>query len=271
MWINLAVFIAGITLSSFFVHAYWKQKSDTLLINQEQELNERLIGLIPESDLTQKEKDLNELIEELKLEITTQKNNFNATATATAETSTAEISQLREEITTLQHQQESTKQKIATGLAEFYDEVSQLLELFATFERWHKELDGIMVHNKEMHSQSKEFTNIVKQIIILARNASIEAARAGEYGRGFAVVANEVRSLATRSESLNASYKENLNKNEMITTATFQDIQAVGKMVITAVTSLQVDVDNIKTNIDVSESDIVENNNDDDVDFELDF
>ena len=42
-------------------------------------------------------------------------------------------------------------------------------------------------------------------------------------------------------------------------------------MVITAVTSLQVDVDNIKTNIDVSESDIVENNNDDDVDFELDF
>ena len=80
-----------------------------------------------------------------------------------------------------------------------------------------------------------------------------------------------MRSLATRSESLNASYKENLNKNEMITTATFQDIQAVGKMVITAVTSLQVDVDNIKTNIDVSESDIVENNNDDDVDFELDF
>ena len=57
----------------------------------------------------------------------------------------------------------------------------------------------------------------------------------------------------------------------MMTTATFQDIQAVGKMVITAVTSLQVDVDNIKTNIDVSESDIVENNNDDDVDFELDF
>ena len=55
----------------------------------------------------------------------------------------------------------------------------------------------------------------------------------------FAVVANEVRTLANRAEALSNDYRNNLYKNDLITTTTFQDLQAGGKMIIGAVTELQ--------------------------------
>ena len=123
--------------------------------------------------------------------------------------------------------------------------INNLLGLMRTFERWHDDMNVLIEHNREMHRKNDEFALIVNQVIIVALNASIEAARAGAYGRGFAVVASEVRDLAQRAEKLSKSYRSNLYQNDLITTTTFQDLQAGGKMIIGAVTGL--DLINKKT------------------------
>ncbi|BEV71578.1 hypothetical protein THUN1379_10600 [Paludibacterium sp. THUN1379] len=119
------------------------------------------------------------------------------------------------------------------------EEMSRLLGLVQTIERWHEEMQAILVNNQRLREQNERFASIVKSVVMLALNAAIEAARAGEQGRGFAVVADGVRDLALNAGVLSGEYKKNLERNDLVTTTTFQDLQASGKMIRTAVFSLQ--------------------------------
>jgi methyl-accepting chemotaxis protein len=129
-------------------------------------------------------------------------------------------------------------------------EAGRLRNLSATFERWHEQMISLMAQNHDMHAKNNELSSIVRHVLIVSLNASIEAARAGAAGRGFSIVASEVRTLAARSQELSKSYHDSLNRNDLITTATFQDIQAGGKMIAASLASVESLAGQIQTRLE---------------------
>ena len=89
-----------------------------------------------------------------------------------------------------------------------------------------------------MRAKNQELSAIVAHVSIVSLNASIEAARAGTAGAA-SIVASEVRGLAARSQQLSNSYRDSLNRNDLVTAATFQDIQAGGKMITAALATVE--------------------------------
>ena len=129
---------------------------------------------------------------------------------------------------------DAQKQSRAIG-----EEVSSLKDVAHAFERWHQDMNALMDQNRKMRATGEELSLIVRHLTMLSLNAKIEAASAGDASRGFVVVATEMRTLSDRADALQKQFSAGLHRNDLSTTATFQDIQASGKMMLAAISGLE--------------------------------
>jgi len=121
---------------------------------------------------------------------------------------------------------------------ELGQELAQLKTLAVAFERWHEDMIYMTARTREMNLMGEDLAQVARQMTMVAINAAIEAAHAGDVARGFVVVAAEVKSQATLMQKMSGEMGRDLHKCELLTTTTFQDIQAGGKMLMAAISGL---------------------------------
>ncbi|WP_425404490.1 methyl-accepting chemotaxis protein [Hwanghaeella sp.] len=92
-------------------------------------------------------------------------------------------------------------------------------------------VEGLKQAVEQISRVVKLINDIASQTKLLALNATIEAARAGEAGRGFAVVANEVKSLATQTETAISQVSESASAISGATDRTVTDINAIASRI----------------------------------------
>lgn len=132
---------------------------------------------------------------------------------------------------TVQENMELTRQTIK--------KMEELLELVSTFERWHDGLNMVKNSLNTINALNDQFQEVGQRAKVLSLNARIEASKSGAAGKGFNIVANEFTGLAQRTSELCHQNREELEKNELLITASFQDTQAGSRMVINTVNYLK--------------------------------
>ncbi len=243
MFTDLAILIAGFALGilTMVIRTAPVMRECRTLRAESARLHADLSSHIPPQELVARlEAERNRLLEESSVrEKKAATANAAELARALAEAQSRSSQQIEFMRSTTTENLCALHRELANEHAGMLRNIDSLLGILHIVERWHAEMQGILANNSELKRQNEEFSRIIKNVVILSLNASIEAARAGESGRGFSVVADGVRELAGTASNWAVQYQANLAKNDLITTTTFQDMQASGNMIHTSVLILK--------------------------------
>jgi len=212
------------------------------LIGQLKETQESLresIGTISDSatQLAATSEELNSVTEDSARNIQQQSEQLEQAATAVNELTTA-IETVARDAQGASESSEYADEKAQQGRAQVSETVDAIGELAERMTNSSDSVNELAGKVNEITKVLEVIRGIAEQTNLLALNAAIEAARAGESGRGFSVVADEVRALASRTQSSTVEIEEL--------------VDVIKKSSNRSVSDMQVSVDRAKSTLDIA-------------------